>query len=483
MARFGVLTGGGDCPGLNAVIRAIVRRGNQLGHEFFGYRYGWAGVLAGDGAELTADVTRGILHRGGTILGTSRTNPYKEENGLERVKASLAQHNLDGLIPIGGEDTLGVARPAVRGRHRRRRRAEDDRQRPRRHRLHVRLPDRGADRHRRDRPPAHHGRVAQPRDRRRGHGAHRGLDRLLLRDGRRRRRDPRARAAVRHRGGLRAGPPPPRERPFVLDRRGRRGGDAEGRRGQVRVRGRDGRLRPRAARRHRRAPRARDRGAHRLRVAHDDPRPRPARRHAAGLRPRARDALRRGGDRRRGPGQLRQDGRAARAPRSSSCRSTRRWPSRSCSTRGCTRRPRCSSGSSVRAVFKQGPVPAFVHGIVEYLAAILFIAAPFIFDFDEDAAVGPVADRRRADPDHRRVDALADRADPVDPRAGARDARLRAGDLPDRLAVHPRLLRRRDGRGVLHRDRRRAPAAHDRHAVRARRAAAARSRAPPKKPA
>ena len=110
MARFGVLTGGGDCPGLNAVIRAIVRRGNQLGHEFFGYRYGWAGVLSADGAELTADVTRGILHRGGTILGTSRTNPYKEDGGLEKVKASMEQHNLDGLIPIGGEDTLGVAR-------------------------------------------------------------------------------------------------------------------------------------------------------------------------------------------------------------------------------------------------------------------------------------------------------------------------------------------------------------------------------------
>src|SRR4051812_26074318 len=110
MARFGVLTGGGDCPGLNAVIRAIVRRGNQLGHEFFGFRYGWGGVLAGDGAELTADVTRGILHRGGTILGTSRTNPYKEEGGVERVRASLEQHGLDGLIPIGGEDTLGVAK-------------------------------------------------------------------------------------------------------------------------------------------------------------------------------------------------------------------------------------------------------------------------------------------------------------------------------------------------------------------------------------
>src|SRR4051812_41012790 len=111
MARYGVLTGGGDCPGLNAVIRAIVRRGvNDHGHEFFGFRYGWAGVLAGDGAELTVETTRGILPRGGTILGTSRTNPYKEDDGLARVRTSLADHGLDGLIPIGGEDTLGVAR-------------------------------------------------------------------------------------------------------------------------------------------------------------------------------------------------------------------------------------------------------------------------------------------------------------------------------------------------------------------------------------
>jgi ATP-dependent phosphofructokinase / diphosphate-dependent phosphofructokinase len=111
VARFGVLTGGGDCPGLNAVIRAIVRRGvNDHGHEFFGFRYGWAGVLAGDGADLTTQNTRGILHRGGTILGTSRTNPYKEDGGLDRLRESLARHRLDGLIPIGGEDTLGVAR-------------------------------------------------------------------------------------------------------------------------------------------------------------------------------------------------------------------------------------------------------------------------------------------------------------------------------------------------------------------------------------
>ncbi|MFL6017644.1 MAG: 6-phosphofructokinase, partial [Gaiellaceae bacterium] len=111
MARIGVLTGGGDCPGLNAVIRAVVRKGiNAYGHDFLGFRYGWAGVLAGDCAPLTYENTRGILHRGGTILGTSRTNPYKEEGGLEKLKAVLADQGVDALVPIGGEDTLGVAR-------------------------------------------------------------------------------------------------------------------------------------------------------------------------------------------------------------------------------------------------------------------------------------------------------------------------------------------------------------------------------------
>jgi 6-phosphofructokinase 1 len=111
MARIGVLTGGGDCPGLNAVIRAIVRKGaNVHGHEFFGYTYGWAGVLNNEGVELTTDSTRGILHRGGTILGTSRTNPFKDGGpGVEGVKAGLAARGVDVLIPIGGEDTLGVA--------------------------------------------------------------------------------------------------------------------------------------------------------------------------------------------------------------------------------------------------------------------------------------------------------------------------------------------------------------------------------------
>jgi 6-phosphofructokinase 1 len=111
MARIGVLTGGGDCPGLNAVIRAIVRKGiGHHGHELVGFRYGWAGVLTGEAIELTLDTTRGILHRGGTILGSSRTNPYRESDGLDRVRASMERYGLDALIPIGGEDTLGVAR-------------------------------------------------------------------------------------------------------------------------------------------------------------------------------------------------------------------------------------------------------------------------------------------------------------------------------------------------------------------------------------
>jgi len=111
MARIGVLTGGGDCPGLNAVIRAIVRRGiNEHGHEFVGFRDGWAGVLNGRTLPLDHSTTSGILHRGGTILGTSRTNPFKDGGpGVEGVRATLDAAGVDVLIPIGGEDTLGVA--------------------------------------------------------------------------------------------------------------------------------------------------------------------------------------------------------------------------------------------------------------------------------------------------------------------------------------------------------------------------------------
>jgi 6-phosphofructokinase 1 len=108
--RIGVLTGGGDCPGLNAVIRAVVRKAiDAYGDQVIGFRDGWRGVLETSYGELTIESTRGILPRGGTILGSSRTNPYKRENGVERVRETLADFNLDGLIAIGGEDTLGVA--------------------------------------------------------------------------------------------------------------------------------------------------------------------------------------------------------------------------------------------------------------------------------------------------------------------------------------------------------------------------------------
>ncbi len=108
--RIGVLTGGGDCPGLNAVIRAIVRKGvESCGHEFVGYRDGWHGALAGESRPLGVPEVRGILPRGGTILGASRTNPFKEDGGAERIAANLEADGVDGLIAIGGEDTLGAA--------------------------------------------------------------------------------------------------------------------------------------------------------------------------------------------------------------------------------------------------------------------------------------------------------------------------------------------------------------------------------------
>jgi phosphofructokinase-like protein len=108
--RIGVLTGGGDCPGLNAVIRAIVRKGvERFGHEFVGYRDGWRGPLEGDSAQLGVPEVRGILPRGGTILGASRTNPFKQDGGPARIAESLSAEGVDSLIAIGGEDTLGAA--------------------------------------------------------------------------------------------------------------------------------------------------------------------------------------------------------------------------------------------------------------------------------------------------------------------------------------------------------------------------------------
>src|SRR3954452_10813368 len=106
--RIGVLTGGGDCPGLNAAIRSIVRKGvDGYGDAVVGFRDGWHAVLENDTIELTLESTRGIIHRGGTILGSSRTNPYKDgQDGAPLVRNTIEALELDGLIAIGGEDTL-----------------------------------------------------------------------------------------------------------------------------------------------------------------------------------------------------------------------------------------------------------------------------------------------------------------------------------------------------------------------------------------
>ncbi len=108
--RLAVLTGGGDCPGLNAAIRAVVRKGEVgFSDQLIGYRDGWRGVMEGDSLELSVAACRGLLPRGGTVLGTSRTNPYKKEGGSRAVLKTLERDGVDALVAIGGEDTLGVA--------------------------------------------------------------------------------------------------------------------------------------------------------------------------------------------------------------------------------------------------------------------------------------------------------------------------------------------------------------------------------------
>jgi 6-phosphofructokinase 1 len=108
--RIAMLTGGGDCPGLNAVMRAVARKGERVyGDDLLGFRDGWRGILDDDAVELSVQSFRGTLPRGGTILGSSRTNPYKVDGGADRVKAVLAERSVDALVAIGGEDTLGVA--------------------------------------------------------------------------------------------------------------------------------------------------------------------------------------------------------------------------------------------------------------------------------------------------------------------------------------------------------------------------------------
>ena len=109
MAKIGILTGGGDCPGLNSVIRAVVRKGINDGYEVIGIKNGWKGLIENESGPLNLQSISGILPRGGTILGTSRTNPYKKELGVEKAIVNYRALGLDALIVVGGEDTLGVA--------------------------------------------------------------------------------------------------------------------------------------------------------------------------------------------------------------------------------------------------------------------------------------------------------------------------------------------------------------------------------------
>jgi ATP-dependent phosphofructokinase / diphosphate-dependent phosphofructokinase len=108
MQRVGILTGGGDCPGLNPVIRAVVKRATLDKCQVLGFRNGWKGLIEDEFIILDEQSVSGILPKGGTILGTSRTNPYKKPGDLDKVKSTMNKHNLDALIAIGGEDTLGA---------------------------------------------------------------------------------------------------------------------------------------------------------------------------------------------------------------------------------------------------------------------------------------------------------------------------------------------------------------------------------------
>ena len=170
--KIGILTSGGDCPGLNAVIRGVVLKGTTTYDlEFVGIRDGWRGVVDADFFPLTRHEIKGLSKVGGTILGTSRTNPYEgPRGGAENIAKTLYGHRIDGIIAIGGEGTLAAAERLDKDGHQRRGRAEDDRQRPAGDRLLVRLRHRRQHRHRRHGPAAHHRRLAPALHGRRGHG-------------------------------------------------------------------------------------------------------------------------------------------------------------------------------------------------------------------------------------------------------------------------------------------------------------------------
>ena len=322
--RVGVLTGGGDCPGLNAVIRAVVRKGvTEYGYEFVGFRDGWKGPLEGLTTPLGIAQVRGILPRGGTILGSRRTNPFKIEGGVERIKANLAD-------------------PGRRRPHRDRRRGHPRR----RDRSCTTTASTSSACRRRStttcrRPTTRS--ASTPRSTSRSEaidrlhttaeshhrvlvvevmGRHAGWIALHAGHGRRRQRHPHPRAAVRHRRGRRLG------RDAVPSRTTRRSSScAEGALpadGDLITKDADARrVRPRPARRHRRLARHRHRGTHRQGGARRRARPHPARRHPDRVRPRARDPLRPARDRRGARQAVRGRWSRCAAPTSSACRSSR----------------------------------------------------------------------------------------------------------------------------------------------------------------
>ena len=251
--RIGVLTAGGDCPGLNAVIRSVVHRA-VAGHgdEVIGFEDGFKGLLDGRYRPLDLDAVSGILARGGTILGSARLERDRlREAARERRGAAPASYGIDALIPIGGEGTLTAARMLSDAGHAGRRRPQDHRQRHLLHRPHLRLRHRRRRRHRGHRPPEDHRRVAPARDGRRGHGPARRLDRPGVRHGRRRARHLPARAALRGRRPGQDGRGALRARQEVrghLRRRGRAPGRGHA---WTYEQGRDRPVRPRALRRHR----------------------------------------------------------------------------------------------------------------------------------------------------------------------------------------------------------------------------------------
>lgn len=109
IVKIGILTGGGDCPGLNPAIRAVVKKSLKLGYEVIGIRDGWKGLIDLKYTNLDSGAASGILHLGGTILGTSRTNPFAKEGGPQKVMENIKKLGIDALVAIGGDDTLGVA--------------------------------------------------------------------------------------------------------------------------------------------------------------------------------------------------------------------------------------------------------------------------------------------------------------------------------------------------------------------------------------